>query len=318
MKTQSRNGSWLLSGKNAAGLPATVPATVPGYVHPALEAAGVIDPYFWRDNAEKCQWIEDAEWSFSRTFFIEEATDISRAALCIGGIDTYADVLVNGTPICKSGNMFIPIRVSVSHVLRRGENDIQIVIHPYKTQIEGKPRERVSAFSDDRIHVRRIQCTFFWDWVNRFVSAGVLGGVSLEFPDVAVISDVFLQTKDVCKTSAAIDLQIKTAGAVESDCRFDATVTAPDGATVWHTYGNVFKETLYLQADVPSPRLWWPAGYGEHPLYTLSVTLFDKNGASIDQKTHRFGVFSKTVRLIFGCFKIATVALLHLLFYIVF
>ena len=86
MKTQSLNGSWLLSGKNAAGLPATVPATVPGYVHPALEAAGVIEPYFWRDNAEKCQWIEDVEWSFSRTFFIEEATDISRARLRGGGL----------------------------------------------------------------------------------------------------------------------------------------------------------------------------------------------------------------------------------------
>lgn len=44
------NGCWTLKSKEIC-----VPATVPGYVHPALEKAGVLEDIFWRDNAEKCQ-----------------------------------------------------------------------------------------------------------------------------------------------------------------------------------------------------------------------------------------------------------------------
>ena len=46
------NGCWTLKSKEIC-----VPATVPGYVHPALEKAGVLEDIFWRDNAEKCQWV---------------------------------------------------------------------------------------------------------------------------------------------------------------------------------------------------------------------------------------------------------------------
>lgn len=284
------NGQWQLNGKNERGEDVCISACVPGYVHPALEAAGIIEPIYWRKNAEKCQWVENIEWTYSRNVCIPSHVDLSRAELRIGGIDTYADIFVNGTCVYTSQNMYVPVIAPVNKVIKHGDNEVKIVIHPYRPFVENKPKGTDSAFSDDRIHVRRIQCTFFWDWVNRFVSSGIIGNVELAFPSYATIKDVFAKTHDFCATSAAIDLRIALDGALEHDCRFKATITDPDGVDVWTLCGRVYTDTLYLQADVPEPQLWWPAGYGEQPLYTLCVTLLGENGDELDVRSKRIGI----------------------------
>ena len=289
----SLNGEWNLSGRDAAGNPVSVPVEIPGYAHPALEKAGIIEPIFWRDNAEKCQWVENEEWCFSRTITVPDVMDLTNAELRFGGVDTYADITLNGKLIYTTSNMFIPFTVPVGDVLTYGENTLCVTVHPYKQMIADKPK-RDAAFTGDRVHVRRIQCTFFWDWVNRFVSAGIWGKVELAFPSKAVIRDVFAQTTDIGDTSASVRLRINTENAVDADCRFKVSMTDPDGNTAWDLEGRVFLDTLCLQADIGSPRLWWPVGYGEHPLYTLTVVLTDAHGNELDRKTQHIGI--RTVR----------------------
>ena len=279
----SLNGEWMLTGKKPDGTEIRVSAKVPGYVHPALEQAGILPPLYWRTNAEQCQWPEEMEWAFSRSFVLEEDQDLSNAWLRFGGIDTYADVYLNNELIYHSSNMFIPFEVKAAQWLKYGENTIRVVIHPYKPQIEGKSLDYSAAFNTERVHVRRIQCTFFWDWVNRFVSAGIWRDVELVFTEKAQIREVYVQTADICETSASIRLRIAAEDALAQNCRFQVLILDPEGCEVWKTQGRVYWNTLRLQADIRDPKLWWPNGYGEHPLYTIKVRLLDEDGQELKE-----------------------------------
>ena len=293
IKKISLNGEWTLIGKDSQSMDIKIPVNVPGYAHQALESAGILEPVFWRDNAKNCQWVEDVEWTFIREFTVDEDTDISFAKLHFDGIDTYADIFLNDKLLHSSSNMFLNIELPVSEEIKCGKNILKVVVYPYKEKIAGKP-DCPTAFSSDRGNVRRIQCTFFWDWVDRFVSAGISGNVELVCPTESVIEDVFVETVDICDTSAALKIEVKTKNAVETDCRFSIDITGPEGENAWDLRGNVFTETLYFQADIGNPKLWWPAGYGEQPLYNVVVTLCDSNNNEIDKKTLRVGI--RTVR----------------------
>ena len=294
-KIVSLNGEWQLSGKDCDGKDLTVPCSVPGYAMLALEKAGVIEPIFYRDNADKCQWIEDVTWTFTKEIEIPSDVDRSWAELRFGGVDTYADVFVNDVKVYATSNMFLPFSVKVGEVLKGGKNIVKVVVYPYKSFVEDKPEREGAAFTWDRIYVRRIQCTFFWDWVNRFVSAGVNGDVSLPFPYSATISDVFVETASIDETSASLKIRIKTVNAVQSGDRFSVEILSPsDKSTVWSVGGRVFMDELYLKADLPSPELWWPNGYGKQPLYTVITTLYDENGNELDKAEKRVGI--RTVR----------------------
>ncbi len=295
----SLSGEWVLSGNDKDGKALSVAAEVPGYAHRALENAGYISSMFWRKNTEECQWIEHNEWTFSKTFEVNELDVSKRAVLSFGGIDTFADVFLNGVKLAHTDNMFVPLKLDVSSVLKVGQNELSVVIRPYKNFITPDPSKYRAAFCHDRALVRRLQCTFFWDWVDRYVTAGIWQDVEILFLPEAVIDDVFTEVNDICATSASLKLQIKTENAVNSRCRFNIDILDPDGRLVWDLNGRVFMDTMYLQADLPDPKLWWPVGYGEHPLYTVKVTLFDKDGNELDVKSHRVGI--RTVR--FECLR---------------
>ncbi|MBR4124861.1 MAG: hypothetical protein IKR13_01540 [Victivallales bacterium] len=300
MKTEiSLSGKWLLTGKDASGKSIELPVQVPGYVLPTLQDTGLIPPIFWRDNAKQCQWVEKVEWTFSHIFKVPPGQDLSRAELHFGGIDTFADIYLNEKHIGSAKNMFVPLRLQVAEALRTGRNSLKVVIHPYATMIEDKRLDYPSAFDATRVHVRRVQCTFLWDWVERFISAGIWKDVKLVFPEASTIVDVFVYTQDIAPTSASLIMKLHTQGAMEQGCRFAVDIKDPDGKLVWNQTGRVFSPSITLQADLPDVRLWWPNGYGEQPLYHASFTLYSSDGAMLDRKTIRTGI--RTIR--FECLR---------------
>ncbi|MBR6470756.1 MAG: hypothetical protein IKS83_03070 [Victivallales bacterium] len=295
MKTElSLSGTWRLTGRDETGKPIDIPVQVPGHVHPALEAAGALPPVFWRDNAKRCQWPEKVEWTFSHTFEVPADAEFSRAELCFGGIDTYADIFLNGKHLGSSRNMFVPLRAKATDALRSGANEVRVVIHPYAQMIQGKRMDCPAAFTSDRVHVRRVQCTFWWDWVERFVSPGIWKETKVVFWEEANIEDLFVYTQAIAPTSASLAIRLQTAGA-RNGCRFAVAIMSPDGHEVWRTAGRVFSDVIRLQADLPQPRLWWPNGYGDQPRYQVTATLFSNEGTPLDERAVATGI--RTVRL---------------------
>ena len=106
MKRIELNGSWEGTCFSSAGNPEfSFSGNVPGCVHTDLAGSHIPENIYYRDHADTCQWIEDRDWQYSRTFTIDSMPQ--KATLVFDGLDTYADIFLNGKWLGSVENMFI-------------------------------------------------------------------------------------------------------------------------------------------------------------------------------------------------------------------
>ena len=108
-------GPWSLSYRDpATGSECTIPAQVPGNVVGDLQRAGRIpDPYFGC-NSDLLRPYEFIDWEYRTTFPAPVLRDRERLELVFEGIDTVAEIFVNGESIGRADNMVIAHRFSVN------------------------------------------------------------------------------------------------------------------------------------------------------------------------------------------------------------
>lgn len=120
--------------------------------------------------------------TYKKCFRLPAGFRRSNVWLQFDGLDTYCDVIVNGRHIGECGtvtadNMFRQYSFNVTDWLTYdNENVIEVIFHPISEEIGHKAilNPMSAAFGHKyRSYVRRMQCTFGWDWVNRFVSFGI-------------------------------------------------------------------------------------------------------------------------------------------------
>ena len=112
------NGKWTLIGPDENGNNIEVEATVPGCVHTDFMANGILGDIYYRDNSKTCQFIENNNYTYEKTFSVDKLCD--NAYIEFDGLDTYCDVYLNGTKIGESDNMFLPYEFKVDGILKEG------------------------------------------------------------------------------------------------------------------------------------------------------------------------------------------------------
>ena len=68
----SLNGNWTLVGKDSQGKDLCIPGIVPGCVHTDLIASGLLTDLFWRDQSKTCQWVENQDFTYIKTFVVDQ------------------------------------------------------------------------------------------------------------------------------------------------------------------------------------------------------------------------------------------------------
>ena len=247
-----------------AGL--TVPAAVPGSLHTDLLAAGLIpDPYL-DDNERLVAWIGGADWKYS-TSFDWASEGFERTDLVFEGLDTVATIELNGVVIGETVNMHRTYRFDVRQGLREGANDLSITFaSPLKYA------DRMSLELGYRPHVnhhpynaiRKMACSFGWDWGLDTATVGIWRPVTLQSWNSARLAAV--------RPLATADGHVVVHADIEG---MDAASNLVLSATIGETTVSIPVEgsSATLELDVENPRLWWPRGYGEQPLYDLRVEL---------------------------------------------
>ncbi len=165
----------------------------------------------------------------------------------------------------------IPHVFCVDGLLKSGENTLEVLFRSPIKEVEGMPLHD-AAFTQERIHTRRIQCTYSWDWVDRFVTMGIYRPVRLVFREPNGIESVYVYTNDINPYSAQLKLEISIRDLFVCGDTVRIEIADPDGRTVFSKERTILKNTLCEYIDVPSPALWYPLGYGEQPLYTVTVS----------------------------------------------
>jgi beta-mannosidase len=112
------------------------PATVPGTVHTDLLKNKLIPDPYYRDNENKLQWIGKEDWDYKASFVVEKkAQSKKNVELVFDGLDTYADVYLNGQLILSANNMFRQWRVPVKALLKQ-TNQLQIRFYSAKNKVD--------------------------------------------------------------------------------------------------------------------------------------------------------------------------------------
>jgi len=262
------NGKWILKGFDEKDNEISVEASVPGCVHTDFIRNGIIKDLYFRDNVNSYRWVEKKNFTYEKTFFVDEV--YGNAYIEFDGLDTYCDVFLNGTKIGEADDMFIPYEFCADGALKKGENVLAVAFRPPVAEVKNMP-EREGVFARERMNTRRMQCTYGWDWVDRFVTMGIYRDVRLAFRKPNEISNVYVFTKRITPYSAQIKAEIEFRDVVPEKNTVRIKIYSPDGKIVYSKRRTILKETMNESFDIPSPQLWYPSGYGEQPLYKLVI-----------------------------------------------
>lgn len=170
---------------NQQGTAKWYPAQVPGTVHTDLLNNKLIPDPYYRDNEVKLQWIDKLDWNYKTNFTVNASVLTKRnVELVFDGLDTYADVYLNGQLILSANNMFRQWKVDVKHLLK-ANNQLMIHFASAKNKVDSLAKAELPLVIPDnpRAYVRKAQYHFGWDWGPIFITSGIWKNIYLESYD---------------------------------------------------------------------------------------------------------------------------------------
>lgn len=266
-----------------------LPATVPGTVHTDLLQNKIISEPFYRDEESKLQWIEKESWNYCDTFDLnDDIFSKKNILLHFDGLDTYADVSLNGQKILVCNNMFRSWQADVKSLLKEKGNILEITFLPAALQDSVKTKSLPYKLPDTRVFSRKAAYQYSWDWGPRFVTSGIWRSVRIEAWNNCRIQNIFISTDRVNSDKAVMKLEVNflssTVGKADIDLLINNTHLKSKGVDV-----NEGSNKITFPFEIENPALWWSNGLGEPHLYQAEVRLSVNNGLS-DVKNARFGI----------------------------
>ncbi len=266
-----------------------LPARVPGCVHLDLLAAGrLADPDVGL-NAQNQEWVGRSVWRYATDVaWAPEPTgaEPGQVDLVFDGLDTVAEVRLNGELLGRTQNMHRCHRFDVTTQLQPGSNTLDVVfssVFDLVDVVRAEVGELPSPAPGPQGYVRKMGANFGTDWVPPLTTAGIWRPVRLERWSGARIAGVrphvHLSDDGHARVEVDVDVQARDhwAGQIRVGLAgHRAVAPVRDGRG---------RAVLSLER----PRLWWPVGHGEPYRYQLEVELLC-DGKTLDRQTRRVGL----------------------------
>ncbi|MBX9393704.1 glycoside hydrolase family 2 protein [Streptomyces sp. TRM72054] len=268
---------WIL--RHSDGTADALPAEVPGCVHTDLLAAGLIpDPFLGRNEAEVA-WVGRREWTYERQLDAGSAQE--QTDLVFEGLDTAAEILLDGQLLGRVRNMHRSYRFDVTGL--QGRLTVRFAsAYTEAEAVRGRLGERPGAYAEPYQYVRKMACSFGWDWGPTLVTAGIWRPVRLEHWSTARIARV-RPLVTVEEGTGRIELHVDVERTrVEAELVVEARVGAA------RARADVDGAQGVVRLEVADPELWWPRGYGEQALYDVELMLLHGDEA-LDVWRRRIG-----------------------------
>ncbi|MBN1807501.1 MAG: hypothetical protein JW909_00410 [Planctomycetes bacterium] len=252
-------------------------ALVPGAVPNDLVKAGLIPDPRWCRNPDDVSWVGRRDWWLFRRFI---APPGRRHALVFHGVDTFAEVFIDGEHVASLDNQFVPHEIDVTDRVKPGvEHSISVKLEAPEhatARIAGRPLSFCNGWYH-RLYARKAQMSYGWDWARYVPTLGILRPVEIIGVDGPSVKDVWIRTVSIDGGSAVIEIaaaidnpgdehrvEIEFSAASDTGSRiaFSDLVVLQSGMTEYST-----------RIEVRTPALWWPLGYGRPALYRGNFSL---------------------------------------------
>ncbi len=99
---------------------------------------------------------------------------------------------------------------------------------------------------------------------------GIFKDTYITYGEEVKIESVYLYTKEADERSAQVVAEIELANYAQG-AMLDIMLFTPSGELTCHKSRYCCEETVKEYLDIMAPKLWYPNGYGQQPLYRFCI-----------------------------------------------
>ncbi len=296
--TRITSPGYRLEGWMEAIVPGTVLTTL-------LHNKQVPDPFFGMNNTKIADVFNTGRdyytYWFYREFDLPELKPGEQAWLSFRGINYFADIYLNGKRVNTEMHrgMYLREKYLVTPFILTGKtNKLAVWVAP--PDPVGNPN---NGQGGDGTIARNVtmQCTAGWDWICSVPdrNTGIWDQVSLEITSGIDLKNPYIECRvpgvripGEKQDPAYILTKTELKNCTEKPVKGIAT-SEVDGHTVsleLVIQPGEEKTITFQEIEIKNPRLWWPNGTGDHPLYPVKLNFKATDGTLSDSETIQIGI----------------------------
>lgn len=275
--------NWVMEYDALEPLTCLAPCTL----YSVLLSKGKIPDPFYGTNEQELRHLAEKDCAFTAVF-TPEAELLSReyVELTFHGLDTICAIILNGRQLGRVKNMHRTYTFPVKDILCPGENTLRLEFSsPVRYFTQEQRRHYLYMNDGDTIpgtaHLRKAMYESGWDWGPTLPDMGIFREVELKGYDTDRLKDILISQRH---EDGAVHVDLRVSTAQSAHCEIYAAL---DGKRIALRDGE---GTI----TVEDPKLWWVRGYGDQPLYDLTVELL-REGQVVDTAHRSIGLRTLTV-----------------------
>ena len=282
---------WVPAGNDVTGavtdeLLGGVPASVPGSVLGVLIERGLVADVTIDGTEQEVEWVSERPWIYRSE--VRRRADGAHTRLVFEGVDTLATIRVDGEAVQTTDDMFHSWVVDLGADDTSGTWTVEVEFHPAlpvaRAAEASQPFPRAEMYELPYNQVRKMACSFGWDWGPVTNTAGLWRDVVLERTpqgriDRALIEGTW-EGEAVLRGTVTCEGELSKIAVEVRDARGDLVQS---GAF------PLVAGACEIALRVPRASQWNVAGRGEQPLYSVTLSAASGDGLVVDNVTRRLG-----------------------------
>lgn len=272
------NWSYKQSSRDSAKWKPCLTTTNGNQIHTDLLNNDEIPDPFIDTNEREVQWVGEEDWEYRTEF---KGGIGKKQELVFEGLDTFATIYLNDQQILTTDNMFRTYKVDVTDHLQE-LNELRIVFKSALKQSRALEEKhgKFTCFNGEtsRVHARKAQYHYGWDWGPLLLTCGPWKPVKLVTYSVAKINDFYVKPSVDKKLQANLSFEVEVES-ISADCQLLIEIFSPSGKLIQTISGSASKSKTYTfdLIKLEDPELWYPKGYGKQSLYKFVAKLQQLN-----------------------------------------
>lgn len=282
-------------------------ATVPGNIEPELVRMGLLNDYMPPDHRRATTQFEIVDdWTYTTHFDAPALAVGHERELVFEGIDTVAEVYLNGELLGNCANMHREWRFAVGSRLKPTDNELTVVIRSAELWAREHmpdyfPILRNGSQYGSAVYLRKARHSWGWDNAPRLLTSGIFRPVYIEDRPIERFDNIYYYTKSIDEGRGKVSLALNWFYHIPRD-RSTLGYTfrmrlSFGGETVYSAEEEVFSSRGNCSFSLPleAVRLWWPYGFGEAAMHDLTLEMY-RDGELVAEWCGKWGI--RTVHLV--------------------
>ena len=295
---QSLNQGWTLTGDT---LNINMQVDVPSVVQQSLYENGLIPHPYLGTVENQLLWISDHPWDYTLHFDADkELFEKENVELCFEGLDTYAEVSLNGYELFSADNQFREWKADAKPFLKEKDNLLEVHFIRYDSTQLALYEQHQPKLPEKYAVSRKAPYQHGWDWAPRYKNVGIWKPVKLMGWNDAKLDYAYISTCYADSDSAWLWLRYGIDNRMdEAEFQVELSMSSHQDESFFLNHERTLSfpakplktgtHQISLIVPMRNPQLWWPNEMGEQPLYDFEVVL-KKDGKVMDSKKFKTGI----------------------------